>query len=445
MSQAMFPDEKYPWLTGKYGKSVRSSASIVATNTLAGILAAPVANMVRSVLHKNHPAIAGEPQPGLGVSFPKPNELAASIVKTFSTRAAKTWLTSALAPPSAPAATGPQSATVPTTPVADAAQGPMFLGHDVKEVAKETALFGVSLIISKVYDQTLGPLVQHGINTVMGKGDEPIKKPSPMTPGGLANALASSFVSSFLLRPVAWPQSAPPAPGPDGTVPAPPAPSFGSLISTAAVNGLITAAFDSVWSRGPGPALQDAVNSAAGLEVEPRTPATFPMERMARTMARSTASGATYYLADSMSRAGFAALGAQLGGGFGSLVAMAGPALLGLVAGTALDAAVGDAIGSVGGSIYSWISGKPKAEDRPPAPEAPAEGAPTGAPPAAGAPTAPASTPAAPAAPATAAPTPAAAGASAPATPPAVATAGMKKRSRRAVPAHRPQRAQRAA
>jgi hypothetical protein len=148
------------------------------------------------------------------------------------------------------------------------------------------------------------------------------------------------------------------------------------MLSTALMNGLVGAAFDSVYSRSVGPAIENAVNGAVGIEAPERKPETFTLERLMRTIARSAVSGAAYYLVDGATQGMFASLGAQIGGPIGAIAAMAGPALLGMTAGTIADKAVGGAVGAMAGSIFSAVTGLPKSEDRPtPAPEAaPAEG-----------------------------------------------------------------------
>ena len=222
-SQELAPDAKYPWLASKYGKTVRSRSVIFAANEIADIASQPVAWAIRSALHKSFPGIAGDP--GKMVEIDAPNLLAASFVKTVATGVAKTFAMGAFMtpplppPPPAPASTtgpgnpapapgaqapasgapapaalaqptgtartiaaathgaaqpgaGAQSATLQNAGVHAAATGPQFLGHDVEEVGKETAMFGVSLLISKMYDQTVGPIVQRVINVAMGRPHE---------------------------------------------------------------------------------------------------------------------------------------------------------------------------------------------------------------------------------------------------------------------------------
>jgi hypothetical protein len=47
---------------------------------------------------------------------------------------------------------------------------------------------------------------------------------------------------------------------------------------------------------------------------------------------------------------------------------MAAPALLGTAASGMVDALVGPALGRIGGRVWSWVTGKPPAEDQPTAP-----------------------------------------------------------------------------
>ena len=165
-----------------------------------------------------------------------------------------------------------------------------------------------------------------------------------------------------------------------------------------------------------GPSISDAVNGVAGLPKEPRSPETFTAERLVRTLVRTTATGFAYYAGDALTQGLVTTIGAHFAGPLGMFVAMAGPAVVGMVAGSVIDAIAGAKLGSLGGSLYEWISGKPKAEHRPPAPPTPAVDEKSG--PAAATPT-----PTPTAAGATAAPSPAAPGA--PAVAPAPAPALM--------------------
>lgn len=402
MSKRRLPDGQFPIFTGTYGPTVRSRSAIFMANTAAELVAGPLSNLVRAAVHNVAPSLAGSAKPGLGLELPPPNILAASFVKTVATGVAKTWLTTSFAPPApAPASSAtpspgsspvgskaaksapetatpaakalpgqsPQSATVPR-PVEDAATGPTFLGKDLKALAHETAMWAVGYGISKIYDQTVGPLVQKSLNQLMGKGDEEVKKPAPMTPGGLASAAASSFLSGLLLRPTSWPVGSPTG-GVEGAAAGAAAPKWG-LLSAAVVNGLIATAFDTVYSAGVGPAIENTVNSMAGYEVPERTPPTYTLERLMRTMARSGLSATTYYLADGATQPIFQQLGATVGGAMGALLTMAGPALSGMVAAGAADALLGAHVGSLAGSVFEWITGQPKAEHRPQAMPAPA-------------------------------------------------------------------------
>jgi hypothetical protein len=394
-----FPEEKYGVFKGKYGNEARNRIALWATVNGAAIIGPAVGNMVRSTLHGALPSIVDKPKDGPMFDVPSADKLAGGLIKMVTTGVAKKYLTNAWAPKPPPAMVGGTPA-----PAAPTKPGPQFLGKDVTEVAKGAASFGVSYAIGKVYDQTVGPIVLKQINSLMGKGDAEIPKAKPMTPGGVASTVASAFLSGMLMRPVSYA----PLPGVG-------AGGFATSLGQAAFNGLITTAFDSVYGRSVGPAISDAVNGMAGIAPEERDPASMPAERLARTVARGAVSGTAYYMVDGLTQGWFGAMGASLGGPLGGIVVMAGPAVAGMAAGTVVDAIGGEAIGKLVGSLWSSVTGKPMAEDRPPAPKkeepgaapAPAAGAAPAAAPAPAAGAAPAGTQAAVTGAATVSPAPA--------------------------------------
>jgi hypothetical protein len=148
----------------------------------------------------------------------------------------------------------------------------------------------------------------------------------------------------------------------------------GSIIAQAAMNGLISTAFDTVYERSVGPAISDAVNGWAGIAPSERDPAPMTSERLVRSVARGSLAATGYYLTDMLTQPFFTTLATHIGGTAGAFVAMAGAALLGMSAATATDALLGDVVGKAAGSIWSWVSGKPMVEDRPKPDPQPAEG-----------------------------------------------------------------------
>jgi hypothetical protein len=379
LTKVWFPDDKYPVFTGLYGKTLRKRLVFFGINTSSTLLGGMLANMVRRAVHRVRPDKANEPQPGLGASLPGPNILAAQLVKTVATGLAGTWLSQAYLPPPAPPAPPPKPGDPPPPPPAEAKKGPIFLGKDLRDIAHSTALFGVSVLLSKVYDQTVGPIVQRTINKVTGHGDDPIAKPSPITPGGIASTLGSVFLSGLLMRPVEWKNGVPglaltgptmagagPAPGGHSTLGAIAGMGgAGSILAQAAMNGLISTAFDTVYDRSVGPAISNAVNGLAGVAPEERDPAPMTSERLVRSVARGSVAATGYYLTDLLTQPFFTTLATHIGGTAGAFVAMAGAALLGMTAATATDALLGNVVGKAAGSIWSWASGKPMVEDRP--------------------------------------------------------------------------------
>lgn len=390
------PADRFPWLYTTYGSVVRKKGVSFAAGILADAISQPIAWGVRSALHRSFPGITNDPGP-LGIHLPPANKLAGRFVKGVATGMARTWLTESLQKPQPPAPAPPPplhpdapagtqvikgwvavapDGKVPVdwstqvaapqvpAPVPPAKQGPKLLGHDLREIANDTAMNAVGMVIGAAYDQTVGPVVQRGINTIMGRKDEPINKPAPLTPGGVVNALTSGVIGTLLMRPVTWK-------GPGA--------GFGPALATSMVNGLIATAIDSVYSRGVGTALEDAINGIAGLPRPDRKPETATTERLVRTVLRGAVSTGAAFAVEGVSQALFAGIAAHLGGPFGALVAMAGPSLTGMVAGTIVDSIAGAQIGKLGGTLYSWVTGKPKSEDRPRVPE-PAAAAPAPAP-----------------------------------------------------------------
>lgn len=376
------PPSRYPWLGSTYGKVAFGKSVGVATATIADAMSQPVAWGVRAALHGAFPRIAADPG-HFKVALPPANALAGRWAKKVLTGMGTVWLKDVLrpeppkplAPPKLPSDSPADARVVSGWLIVDPAKGvgpdwapstaapqilppakpvkpgPQFNGHDVRQAASDAVQgTAVDMLVKAAYDQVVGPVVQKTINTVMGRGDEPIRKPVPVTPGAFVNAVGSAFLGTLLLKPVVWK-------GP-GT-------GMGPAIATSLVNGLIANAIDSVYSRGLGGAIEDAVNGVVGLPTSGRKPETFGAERVLRTVARGAAStGAAFWL-EGISQAFFQGLATQLGGPIGAFVGMAGPTMAGLMGGTVVDALVGAQIGRLTGTMYSWITGKPRAEDRP--------------------------------------------------------------------------------
>ena len=376
------PADRYPWLASKYGKVAVGKSIGFGAVTLGDLVSQPAAWGVRTLLHGAFPKVAGDP----GSPFPKlapANVLAGRWAKRVLTGMGQVWLADTLkpdppkpmAPPALPADTPKDARVVSGWLIVDPAkgvtrdwapgtaapqvlpppppvtEGPKFNGQDVRKVAADSVRdTAVRMVVGGAYDQVVGPVVQKAINVVMGRGDEPIRKPAPITPGAFANAVGSAFLGTLLMKPVAWK-------GPGS--------GLGPALATSLVNGLIASTIDSVYSRGIGGAIEDAINGAIGLPTSGRKPETFGAERVLRTVARGAAStGAAFWL-EGISQAFFQGLATQLGGPLGAFVGMAGPTMAGLMGGSVVDALVGAQIGRVAGSIYSWITGKPQAENRP--------------------------------------------------------------------------------
>lgn len=363
-SNKHFPADRYPIFSGRYGAVLRTRSAGFAAGIASDVLAGPFANAVRRVVHGRLPGIAGEPGPW--VSPPPANVLASGLVKTVATGMARAWLQTAWNPPAPPPPPGNPPAAQPSPvasagPAIDAATGPTLLGRDLGAIGKDTAMMAVSMLIGQVYDQVAAPLVQRTVNALMGRGSEPVRPPRPINAGGLVSNLASGVLSSLLISPVSWK-------GPGGGTPA-------AVIGASLVNGLIASSFDSWYSRSLGPAIADTVNGLSGQQVAQRPLPTYPGERVVRSVARGAVTGTAYSAASNFTTTFFAGVGASIGGIPGAAIAMAGPVVSGMVAAAVADAVVGDSVGSLGGSIYEWVTGRPKSEHRPVASGQPEGGA----------------------------------------------------------------------
>lgn len=405
---AKFLDEaSNPWFGTPYGKVVPGKVAGTVTGQVAGAVGSIVGNAMHGVLHGKVAGV-GEPEPGLGWKPTPANKMIAGLVKGISTSWMKLALTEALKPPPPPPAPiyPPDVHPLPPAPVPAPPAPKKVLLTDTSAIRDGITSGIIGTAISAVYDQTVGPLVQRAANVVTGRADEPVKPPKPITPGGLVNGLVDGMLSSMLVRSVSYAPlpSLPGAPPPAAGTP------FAGAFSASIVNGILGAAWSTVYSRGLGTAIENGVNQLAGVRSKEETEAAkLPaLEHFTRAATRGVAVGATTYVLGNALTKSMVALGAKVGGVGGAIIAMAGAALIGSIGGTAVDATVGPMLGKLGGQIYSWITGKPTYEERATSP-GPTPGDPVKAPngnpgtvpaPAPGAPAA----PSAPAAPAPAAP-----------------------------------------
>jgi hypothetical protein len=338
---AVIPGRIAGTITGEAGKFVGSAIS----NALAGVL-------------------GGERKPGIGYEPTPANKLIAGTTKGVVTTWMKMALTEALKP-----APQPKPIYAPDVKPIGVEQPPApptprkVLLTDTSQIrgAVTNGLIGVG--ISTLYDQTVGPLVQRAANFVTGRGNEEVKAPSPLTPGRVVNGLVDSILSSMLVRSVTYS----PLPGPPGSPPpAPGATPVAGALGASIVNGILGAAWSTVYGRGLGSAIENGVNDLAGIRSkEEQDKATLPaLEHFTRAATRGVAVGATTYVLGNALNSTMVNIGASIGGVGGALVAMAGAALIGSIGGTVVDAAIGPMLGKLGGQVYSWITGKPSYEQR---------------------------------------------------------------------------------
>ncbi|MCW2950694.1 MAG: hypothetical protein JWN41_1707 [Thermoleophilia bacterium] len=241
-------------------------------------------------------------------------------------------------------------------------------------LAQAGAVGLIGTAISAVYDQVAGPLVQRAVNAVTGRADEPITPPKPLTPGGLANGFVDGVLGGLLVRSVGDITF-----GPGKATP------FGVSLGSSIVNNIVGAAWNTVYSRGVGPAIEKGVNQLAGIRSkdEQAKDVLSAGEQFSRAATRGVAAGATTFLVGKALWAPIMQLGMSVGGVGGLFIAIAGSSLIGAISGGLVDATVGPMLGKLGGNIYTWITGKPSYEQRHGAPATapgPTPGSPTNAP-----------------------------------------------------------------
>jgi hypothetical protein len=342
-------------------------------------------NALQGVLHGKVPGV-GEKQPGLGISITPANVIAGKLTKGVLTTWANMYLHGALNPPPPPppakdapkdapkdagkdapkaSADAPPAADTPTktTPVPLPNPQRDAMHQPLGPLARAAANNITGTVIGAVYDQTLGPLVQRLLQP-----GTPVKAPAPLTPGKLAKGFVGDMLTPLMVPSVALP---------DGTPS-----SFGGTLGVSIANNILGAAFDTFYSRGFGPAIENAVNGVAGVR-DPEAVKKDPLpalERFLRSATRGVAAGTTTFVLGSALNSTLVHLGASIGGAGGALVAMAGAALIGSIGGSVVDATIGPLLGKLGGQVYSMITGKPSYEQRMKAAPAPAPGPAPGSP-----------------------------------------------------------------
>lgn len=389
---------RYPAFGTPIGKVIPARLKTTAQSQVDDLVRDVTTNQLRGTLHGVIGSVE-KPKAGLGWEPPALNTLLSGYVKGVSTAWAKLAVEHVLAPApppaptpapspaSVPASMAPQAAHVhagapptpssatpgsptpgsptppPPSPPGSAASlptpgspapEPTVLGKPVSAILRGAGDRAISTAISALYDQTVGPMVQRAINTVTGRGDEEVKPPTALTPGKMASVFVDSVLSSLFVREVGFP-----------SIPGQPTPVFGTFGASLA-NGVIGAAWSTMYSRGLEPAIENLVNDAAGVRPkDAKDAAKLPaLEHFTRAATRGVAVGATTHAIGTALQGAMVELGMSVGGIGGALVAVAGAALVGAVAGTAVDATIGPMLGRLGGSIYSWVTGKPSYEQR---------------------------------------------------------------------------------
>jgi hypothetical protein len=344
--------ENFPILGSQYGSVIPGRVAGTVVGQFNGMVSSVVSNALAGVM-------GGEPKPGLGWTPTPANQLIAGTTKGVITTWMRMALVEALKPTPAPKPIYPsdvQPIGVEQPPAPRAPRKVLLTDTSKIEAAVTNGVIGMG--ISALYDQTVGPLVMRAANVITGRGDAEVAKAGPLTPGRIVNGLVDSILSSMLVRNVSY-EPLPGAPPPGGTP-------FAGALGASLVNGMLGAAWSTVYGRGLGTAIENGVNDLAGIRSsEDREKATLPaLEHFTRAATRGLAVGATTYMLGNALQSTMVNLGAQLGGVGGALIAVAGAALIGSVGGSLVDATIGPMLGKLGGQVYSWITGKPTYEQR---------------------------------------------------------------------------------
>lgn len=346
--------KRFPFLASPYGAVIPGKIA----GTIAGQVNSAVSSIVADTLK------GGKGAPGLGWKPTPVNKLLAGTVKGVATTWMRMAITDALKPAPQPVpiyapSVKPVGVKMPPTPPTPK----KVLLTDTAQIKSALTNGIIGMGISALYDQVVGPLVQRAANFLTGRSGEEVKAPAAITPGRVVNGLVDSVLSSMLVRSVSY-QPLPPAPGSPPPQPGP-TPMAGAL-GISLINGVLGAAWSTVYGRGLGTSIENSVNDLAGIRSkEDKAKDTLPaLEHFLRAATRGVAVGGTTYMLGNALNASMVKLGASMGGVGGAIVAVAGAALLGSIGGTIVDATIGPMLGKLGGQIYSWITGRPAYEER---------------------------------------------------------------------------------
>ena len=346
--------ENFPVLGTKYGAVIPGKVAGTVVGQFSGLVSSVVADALKG--SKGEPGLGWKPTPA--------NKLIAGTTKGVVTTWMKMALTEALKPAPLPTPIyAPDVKPIGIKPPPAPPTPKQVLLTDTNAIKGAITNGLISTAIGAFYDQTVGPLVQRAANLVTGRSGEEVKAPAPLTPGKVVNGLVDGVVGSMLVRSVSYQ----PLPGTPPTPPGAPASTpFAGALGASVLNGIIGAAWSTVYNRGLGSSIENGVNQLAGIRSkEEQAKSTLPaLEHFTRAATRGVAVGATTYVLGNALNATMIKLGAQLGGVGGALIAAGGAALLGAVGGSVVDATIGPMLGKLGGQIYSWITGKPAYEQR---------------------------------------------------------------------------------
>lgn len=345
--------ENFPVLGTPYGAVVPGKVAGAVVGQFNGMVSSIIADAIKG--SKGEPGLGWKPTPA--------NKIIAGTTKGIVTTWMKMALTEALKPPPPPPPPvyPPDVKPIPQPPAPTPPPPKKVLLTDADSIRASVTSGLIGMGVSALYDQTVGPLVQRAANVVTGRADEPVKPAAPLTPGKVVNGLVDTVLSSMLVRNVKYA----PLPGPPGAPP-PAGTPFAGAFGASIINGVLGAAWSTVYGRGLGTSIENGVNQLAGIRTpEEQQKAKLPaLEHFTRAATRGVAVGATTYVIGNALNATMVNLGASIGGVGGALVALAGAALIGSIGGTVVDATIGPMLGKLGGQVYSWITGKPAYEQR---------------------------------------------------------------------------------
>lgn len=365
--------ELNPWFGTPMGKVVPAKVAGTLTQSTSSLVSGATTSLLQSALHGKVSGV--EESSGLMSGKIPANALVQRLVKGILTTWGDKALHGELIPPTAEKTKSTASDEAPSdtsnkdvipNPTKDAFNQPLapILGSIERGFARG--------LVGQAYDYTLGVPAQKLVNFITGDWDAKVKKPAPRSSGSIVNGLVQDLTTPFLVPSIAFDSRIDPKIGA----------SLGGSLGLSVLNSVIGAAFETMYSRGIGTAIENGVNNLTG-ERDPKEQQSDPLpalEHFLRAATRGVAVGGTTFALGSMLNNVISSAGMQMGGIGGALLAVGGAALLGAVGGQLIDATIGPFLGKLGGQIYTLVTGKPNYEKRVANSPGPTPGSPVEAP-----------------------------------------------------------------